>query len=65
MAAKAKEKCTECGAGLSAGPASCPLCGAEQKHAVEPGALVTEHGDYQEKVRKLRDELRRLRDGAA
>lgn len=65
MAAKNKQrKCTECGVGLEPGLTACPLCGAEA--AVPAGALITEEGDYQAKVRKLRDELRKLReDGAA
>lgn len=65
MAAKKKiRKCTECGVGLEPGLTSCPLCGAAQ--AAAAGALITEEGDYQAKVRKLRDELRKLRaDGAA
>lgn len=65
MAEKAvkKRNCSECGVGLEPGLTSCPLCGAEAP--VDPSALTTEHGDYQAKVRKLRDELRKLRDGAA
>ena len=63
-AKKNKRSCSDCGAGLEPGLTSCPLCGAEQ--AAPPGSLITEQGDYQKKVRKLRDELRRLRaDGAA
>ncbi|MBK5228659.1 MAG: hypothetical protein JJE05_09140 [Actinobacteria bacterium] len=63
-AKKHKRSCSECGVGLEPGLTSCPLCGAEQR--TPPGSLITEQGTYQAKVRKLRDELRRLRaDGAA
>lgn len=59
----AVKRCSECGAELKAGPARCPLCGAE------PGApderdwsAKTENVDhYQSDVRDLRDQLKKLR----
>jgi uncharacterized Zn finger protein (UPF0148 family) len=55
--------CKACGAGLPPGPAACPLCGTEIAAATD---AAPEPEDYQETIRHLRDELRRLReDGAA
>ncbi len=58
------ERCSECGAELRLGPARCPLCGAEPNTKAEPQAPVkVESVDhYQSDVRKLRDQLKRLRE---
>ncbi|MDQ3645347.1 MAG: hypothetical protein M3345_00255 [Actinomycetota bacterium] len=53
-----KESCGECGAELRLGPAACPLCGAD---AVVPPAAPLEVEDYHDRVRRLRDELIKLR----
>ncbi len=58
------ERCSECGAELRLGPARCPLCGAEPKAKPQPqGPAKVENVDhYQSDVRKLRDQLKRLRE---
>jgi hypothetical protein len=61
-------RCTGCGADLELGPDHCPLCGSEPAGAA-PEARAREKApsvdDYQEKVRTLRDQLKRLRDEGA
>ena len=59
--------CRECGAGVTAGLASCPLCGAEEgarKSQADP-AEVVDIDTYQQDVRELREQLRRLREEGA
>ncbi|MFN2593461.1 MAG: hypothetical protein ABR579_01065 [Actinomycetota bacterium] len=64
-----KKLCSECGAELNAGPASCPLCGTDadtqssKKNAdwSRPASVT----GYQDDLRKLRDELKKLRDEGA
>jgi predicted amidophosphoribosyltransferase len=59
-------RCSGCGAELEVGPDQCPLCGAEPRIAarkVRPRERVTVD-DYQASIRKLRAQLRRLRDDA-
>ena len=58
------KRCSECGAELRLGPARCPLCGAEPRTTAEPqGPGKVENVDhYQSDVRKLRDQLKRLRE---
>ncbi|MDQ4125798.1 MAG: hypothetical protein M3134_09390 [Actinomycetota bacterium] len=52
--------CSECGAELKLRPASCPLCGRETPFvAREPVAIDLDA--YQDNVRRLRDELYRIR----
>lgn len=57
-------RCSECGSVLRDRPASCPLCGAELTSGSGPKP-ADDPVDYQDNVRKLRDELKRLRDGDA
>jgi hypothetical protein len=56
-------RCTECGAELRLETERCPLCGmdhGERQHArAEP-----EVESYQSNVRRLREQLRQLRDQA-
>ena len=64
----AARRCRECGAQLRLRSTSCPLCGGEEKKDAEasarakPKAEVVNVDDYQSDLRKLREELRRLRD---
>jgi hypothetical protein len=58
-----KEECSECGAELRLGPAHCPLCGTD--NSVRRWARpVPDVEIYQDKVRTLREQLRRLREDA-
>jgi predicted amidophosphoribosyltransferase len=69
-------RCKGCGAELKPGADACPLCGTESGRAVvrerapglerfkTPDAPVSVD-DYQADVRKLREQLRRLRDEGA
>ena len=70
------KRCSECGAQLRLRSTLCPLCGAEEAGAAKPGkakpgnepgpdAMVVTADDYQADIRKLREELRRLRDAEA
>lgn len=53
-------RCSECGSVLRDRPASCPLCGRDLSDGAGKPPKV-EPGDYQDNVRKLREELKRLR----
>jgi predicted amidophosphoribosyltransferase len=61
-------RCNGCGAELEVGPECCPLCGAEPRIVArkprprERAPVAVD--DYQASVRKLRAQLRRLRDDA-
>ena len=57
-------KCSECGAELRLRPHRCPLCGAEvdKESAEAPAAKSVER--YQEGMRDLRKQLKKLRDDA-
>ncbi|MDQ4095007.1 MAG: hypothetical protein M3174_02220 [Actinomycetota bacterium] len=68
------KECVECGAELKLRSAPCPLCGtdpeAEPKRATwaappKKPQPVTNVDDYQSDLRKLRDELKRLREAEA
>jgi hypothetical protein len=66
------KRCKECGAQLRLRSTSCPLCGTgEETDAPKaPGrgkseTSVVNVDDYQSDIRKLREELRRLRDAEA
>lgn len=60
------EKCSECGAELRLRPHRCPLCGADVTRAPKPKVRKTLTVDrYQEDVRALREQLKKLRDGGA
>ncbi|MDQ3877653.1 MAG: hypothetical protein M3290_04790 [Actinomycetota bacterium] len=70
----AKKHCSECGAELQPGPASCPLCGTtadappRRPTADWSRAKVQTTKDvktYQDDIRSLREELKRLRDESA
>ena len=54
-----ERSCSECGARLRTGFATCPLCGAEPEANASAAPVDVE--DYQTNVRKLRQELRKLR----
>ena len=65
----ATKKCAECGAELRLRSAPCPLCGTDPEK-VE--AIATKKADpvndvdvYQKDLRKLREELKRLREAEA
>jgi hypothetical protein len=58
-------ECKSCGAEFRLGPATCPLCGEQVSGGSDWGKPRTrrdEIGEYQDHVRKLRAELRKLRD---
>ena len=60
------EKCSECGAELRLRPHRCPLCGADAGRDVKPKPRKTLTVDrYQEDVRALREQLKKLREGGA
>jgi zinc-ribbon domain len=58
------KRCSECGAELREGVASCPLCGADRDApgTAEPWAPPVDADHYQSNVRLLREELKKLRD---
>lgn len=60
-------RCNGCGALLEEGPNRCPLCGAEphRKTSAQPKPPKPSVDDYQQNVRDLRKQLKRLRDGGA
>ncbi len=61
-----RQVCSECGAMLLHRSASCPLCGRELPAAAPAAAeSETDREAYRSDVRRLREELRRLRDEGA
>jgi hypothetical protein len=58
--------CGECGAGLEARATLCPLCGssAPVAEAVIETQEPSDIDGYQSTVRRLREQLRQLREGA-
>lgn len=64
MAAK---RCAECGAELELRSAPCPLCGTEMssKTSEKKPKPVADVATYQSDLRKLREELKRLREAEA
>lgn len=63
---KRQTSCSGCGVVLKDRPTSCPLCGAEltPREVAPPRPQDLEAEDYQNDVRRLREELRKLRDDA-
>jgi hypothetical protein len=66
LVAMAPRLCGECGAGLEPRAASCPLCGGSTPAAAGESKPPPrrEIDSYQSDVRRLREQLRRLREGA-
>ena len=66
MAAK---RCAECGAELRLRSAPCPLCGTDPEEVeatkTKKPDPVTDVAGYQKDLRKLREELKRLREAEA
>ncbi|MEA2451968.1 MAG: hypothetical protein QOG04_678 [Actinomycetota bacterium] len=60
----APKKCSECGAELRLRPHRCPLCGAEVDAAKADAPAETNVERYQEGMRDLRKQLKKLRDEA-
>ena len=66
------KRCRGCGAQLRLRSTLCPLCGTSEEDAANkfeeadwPDAMVVKTEDYQADMRRLRDELRRLRQAEA
>ena len=67
------KECAECGAELRLRSAPCPLCGTDPEAkpksatwaAPKKVAAVEDVDDYQSHLRKLREELRQLREAEA
>jgi predicted amidophosphoribosyltransferase len=61
---KSIKRCSECGAELRQGLATCPLCGADRDAPAPNGSWTPpfEVDSYQSNVRQLREQLKKLRD---
>jgi predicted amidophosphoribosyltransferase len=59
------EKCSACGAELRLRPHRCPLCGADVRDKPVTRKKTVAVDRYQEDIRALREQLKRLRDGGA
>jgi predicted amidophosphoribosyltransferase len=60
----APKKCSECGAELRLRPHRCPLCGAEVPQPKTETPAETNVERYQEGMRDLQKQLKKLRDEA-
>ena len=58
------KKCSECGAELKLRPHRCPLCGMEVDKAATDMPAQKSVERYQEGMRELRKQLKKLRDDA-
>ena len=58
------QRCAACGAELRLRPTRCPLCGAEPSAPARPPKKRSTES-YQSDVRKLRAQLKKLRDEGA
>ena len=64
MGARKRQKaCSGCGAGIRSGLDRCPLCGADA--GLPTGEGIEDVEDYQATLRKLQDELKKLRKQSA
>ena len=58
------KNCSECGAELKLRPHRCPLCGMEVAKATKDAPAPKSVERYQEGLRELRKQLKKLRDDA-
>ena len=58
------KSCTECGAELKLRSERCPLCGAATSPIAVRRPVVSDVEAYQDDVRRLRAQLKRLREDA-
>ena len=58
------DRCATCGAELRLRPSRCPLCGADVAERPGPRKKATTES-YQADVRKLREQLKKIRDEGA
>ena len=65
MKPMAGNRCAECGVQLKAETERCPLCGCDAAGKQTGDSAPTDIDRYQADLRRLREQLRKLRDGDA